>query len=104
MAELFSPSGPRWPGQNSSTLVQYSYPVTFLVPGGTAAGGWVVTLARNDSTYWLDIPASGQSGPWQRLNNAYAGLSAEGGVMYRPGRIMLGGGKVFGGAGCWYDQ
>jgi hypothetical protein len=90
--DLFDPATGQWQSPlSSSTLRQQFYPPTFLVPGAGSGASRVVTVAY-DTTYWLDVPASGAAGAWQRLTYGALGFNPQTGVAYRPGHLMLTGG------------
>ena len=92
MPEAFDPAAGTWTVQTSAPLWQPSYPPTFLVPGGAAGASRVLTLDGN-AAYWTEFAAAGQAGAWQQFGSSTMGFSPQGGVQYRPGRIMAAGGK-----------
>ena len=96
MPEIYDPATGHWTMQTSAPLAQQFYPPTFLVPGGSPAGASRIVTLGGDITYWTDFPASGQAGAWQQFGTSALGFVPQGGVLYRPGRIMVAGGTTGG--------
>src|SRR5439155_13547917 len=76
----------------SSTLLQHTYPPTFVISGGSVAGDRVLAVAANDSSYYLDVATSGSGNAWTRQANL--GFAPESGVLYSPNHIMVAGGTA----------
>jgi len=92
-AETFDPVGTTWLALPSSTLLQQTYPPTFVVPGNPAGGGRVLSFAIGRKAYWLDIPAAGQPSQAWAVQSGDLGFRPQTGVCYRPGKIMVAGGE-----------
>jgi hypothetical protein len=97
VSEVFDPQTSQFQAYtNAPHLFQLTYPLNFAVPGGTGAGGRIITVGQESQAYWLDLPAAGQSPQqgWQTFggDTLNSGFFAQTGVMYRPGRIMIAGG------------
>lgn len=94
--EVFDPTSQSpWLACTSAPFYwQHSYPLNFAVPGGTGAGGRLLTVGQDARAYYLDLPAAGQqpSSVWQTFSGLYTGIFPQSAVMYRPGRIMIAGG------------
>ncbi|MGH7724196.1 MAG: galactose oxidase-like domain-containing protein [Candidatus Eiseniibacteriota bacterium] len=73
-----------------------SYPMNFVIPGGTGANGRILTVGTEPQTHWLDLPAPGQlpAQGWQTLPGLNSGFVGVAGVQYRPGKIVVAGGTV----------
>lgn len=97
IAEIFDPGSGSWTTLtgNGSRLLQHSYPVTFTVSGGSSAGGRVISASSEDGiTRYIDLPGSGSStANWQQFATNQLGFTPEAGVLYRPNRLMIAGGK-----------
>ena len=93
VAEVYDPvSG--WNAHEGSNLLQPTYPPTFLVPGGGNGKSRIVSIAQDDTTYYLDIPPGGtDASGWQAVGGNVLGFSAETGVQYLPGKLLLAGGR-----------
>lgn len=76
----------------------HTYPVNFVVPGSTTAGGRLVSAGQDRYAYWLDLPATGSSPPsaWSPAGGLDAGFTPRTGVLYEPGKIMVAGGAAAG--------
>ncbi len=67
--DVFDPAaGPagQWlrPPLSSTTLLQDTYPPTFVISGGPVTGDRVLALAQNDTSYYVDIASSGSGNAW----------------------------------------
>ncbi|HEY2954035.1 MAG TPA: galactose oxidase-like domain-containing protein [Candidatus Eisenbacteria bacterium] len=94
--EIYNPANGSWKRLFSSPLLQYWYPLDFVVPRGTQDTVRVVSVTTgSDSSYYLDLVPAGQTqnAPWRPLRVAETLYSPSSGVMYRPGRIMVAGGN-----------
>ena len=93
--EIFDPATGTWTTLSSASLLERSYPLTFAVSGGSSAGGRIVTASSWDNkTRYIDLPGSGSSsGAWQEAYDP-VGFAAEGGVLYRPNKLLVAGGGV----------
>ena len=91
--EIFDSATGTWTTLSDASLLERSYPLTFAVSGGSSAGGRVVTTSSwDDKTRYLDLPGPGSSsGAWQEGYNP-VGFAAEGGVLYRPNKLLVAGG------------
>jgi hypothetical protein len=99
VAETLSPSPPLTyqTHVNANLYSHYSYPMNFVVPGGLGSGCRVVSVGRgSEGTYFLDVPDNGSAAGWTLRSNQGTGFEAEGGVMYRPGQVMIAGGTLNG--------
>ena len=91
--EVYDPAADAWSEAPAAALRQGLYPLNFVVPGGTSAGGRVLTVGPLQPAYRLDVPAAGQPLPgWVRQDSLDAGFAPLTGAMYAPGKIMIAGG------------
>lgn len=97
--EIYTPGSDTWTPAPAAAWLQGYYPVQFLVPGTSlpGGGGRVVTVGQDPQARYLDIPMPGVSpGTWTNVGNGSsgdAGFQALTGVLYRPDKIMVAGGK-----------
>ena len=98
VGEVYDPGTGQWFTDTGATLLQNTYPVSFVVPGRTVEGGRVYSLGKDNFTYYLDVrPQGTPSSDWQKLNIPALDFPASAGVMYQPGKIMVAG--MWGGTG-----
>ncbi len=94
--EVYNPVAGTWAALTSAPLFRsHTYPLNFAVrrlsPSDTTR---VISVGQDPQSYWLDVPPSGQPGQgWQTSSGLNSGFFAQTGIMYRPGQIMIAGGK-----------
>jgi hypothetical protein len=89
--EVYDPTTNAWQHYSSAPFHwDHSYPLNFVVPGGTGANGRIMTVGHGPQTYWLDLPAPSQqpSQGWQTLSGLSTGFQVESAVQYQPGKIL----------------
>ncbi len=97
--EVYNPVASTWTALTRALYRTHTYPMNFVVrrfpPSDITR---VISVGQDPQGYWLDVPPSGQPVQgWQTSSGLNSGFFAQTGVMYRPGRIMIAGGK--GGSG-----
>ena len=80
------------PNLAASTLLQNTYPPTFVISGGPVTGDRVLALAQDNHSYYLDVAGSGNGNAWTQQANV--GFAPEAGVAYSPNHIMVAGGTL----------
>jgi hypothetical protein len=91
VAEVYDPVAGAWQAHPQATLGQEFYAPTFMVPGAGGGASRVISLGYQN-TYWMDVPAAGDGGYWQKLPSGGLGFVPQTGVSYLPGRLMVVGG------------
>jgi hypothetical protein len=89
--EVYDPSTNAWQNYTNAPFCwDHSYPLNFVVPGGSGANGRLLTVGHEPQSHWLDLPAPGQlpSQGWQTLSGLTTGFQVESAVQYRPGKIL----------------
>lgn len=92
--DVFDPAASslgQWQSQlTSTTLLQDTYPPTFVISGGNAIGDRVLSIAQNDSSYYMDVATSGSGTGWTKHDGLR--FAPESGVLYGLNKIMVAGG------------
>lgn len=95
--EIFDPITNSWSIDPVASLLQGFYPPHFVVPGAATPGYTrVVSVGGSPQVYRIDIPPTGApTEPWQAMT-ANSGFSAQTGVQYEPGKVLIAGGQSSG--------
>lgn len=98
--EMFDPATDTWTLLNANGRFETYYPLHFLVPGSPSGGGRVLSVGQEPLARYVDIPATGDHGPWLDFGTYVPGVGNSGdagfwpfsAVQYEPGKILIAGG------------
>jgi Domain of unknown function (DUF1929)/Galactose oxidase, central domain len=93
LPEIYNPVGNSWSTVSTAPYLEWSYPLTFAIPGGSPdSGGRVISVGDASDSYTLDLPSSLQSPVNGWVKRANSGFRPHSAVMYLPGKILIAGG------------
>jgi hypothetical protein len=98
--EIFDPATDTWSTLHTTGRFETYYPPRFLVPGSPSGGGRIVSVGQDPQARYVDIPASGEPGPWINFGTFVPSVGSTGdagfwpltGVLYEPDKILIAGG------------